>query len=560
MARSGRRGRFGVRAMLLGVAVAAAISAALLNWLPTIQRRRRVDSLVEAQYRSLLDPGAAPTQSFGRLAERRPADLATLQSSSRDVARRLLRMVEAPGDPSAGLPLEWKPPAYLPGVWAADRLAEWVVVADDFELGREATAGLFDLAADGRLRPEVETAALTVLLLELAPRVGLDRGRRDVAMAKVRELATSKAPAGDRLGLWARLAAESGDRGDLLALLDLAGRNREIARAVATSSSFSECRWPGLIGPAIRLAGRSDEPRAFLDFAAFTATRDGREALLAYAADESNPVPERRRAIHRLKRDPAGVAFLLASADDPSRRTTIAAFFGRDHATLPGDPPPYDPRPTLPYARESADPSDPRPELRRLLADLGRMDDPWPRLLRDINNVARTPEARAAGLPNDDGDWNALDRANHVLDLLTVAAPTLDRSKAVPGGAWGIEGPPIAWRDWFAALDRFPDRAGHLDADFRLATLPPDCLPTLTKIAGSPTSPHRDASLRLLVARSERIEEVGPLIDTLSGRDPVRLSSHDAASLRALRRRFAVDFAWDTASWRSWWAAERGGR
>ena len=172
------------------------------------------------------------------------------------------------------------------------------------------------------------------------------------------------------------------------------------------------------------------------------------------------------------------------------------------------------------------------------------------------------PPRRAAGLPNNDGDWHALDRADHVLDLLTVAAPNLDRSRAVPGGAWGVEGPPIAWRDWFAALDRFPDRADRLDADFRLATLPPDSIAILARIAGSPKSPHREAALRLLVARTERFEEVGPLIDTLGGipgRNPDRLSSHDAESLRALRRRFAVDFAWDTSAWRSWWAAERAG-
>src|SRR5206468_7311713 len=135
---------------------------------------------------------------------------------------------------------------------------------------------------------------------------------------------------------------------------------------------------------------------------AFTATRAGRDALLAYAADESHPPPERRKAIHRLKRDPAGVAFLLDACDDPARRPTVAEFFGRDHARLPGDPPPYDARPTFPYARDAADPSDPRPELRRLLDDLGRMDDPWPRLLRELDPESWRGEALAAGRPPEE--------------------------------------------------------------------------------------------------------------------------------------------------------------
>ncbi len=535
MGKARRRGRLGLRAMLGGVAVAAAIGAALLNWIPSAVRRWRVEALLGRQYQSLVDPGAAPSQSFWRLEETRRGDLAALASSPREVARRLLRMVADPGDPGGGLPLEWRPPAYLPGVWAAERLGEWVVAADDLELGREATAGLFDLAAGGTLLPEVETTALGVLLLELTPRLGLDADRRAEAMSRLRSLAEAPGSTGGRLGLWARVAAEAGGRDELLAILDLAPRNREVARAVATSSAFAECRWPGLIGPVLQIAGRSGEPGRFLEFAAFTATRAGRDALLGYAADESHPRPERRKAIHRLKRDAAGVAFLLEACDDPARRPTVVAFFGRDHAGLPGDPAPYDPRPTLAYAREAADPSDPRPELRRLLGDLCTMDDPWPRLLGDL-------EASSSG-------------GTHAKDLLGAVAPRADLSGDLEGA-----GPPIAWRDWFAALERFPDRRDRLDADFRPATVPPDCVAVLSRLSRSPSSPHREAALRLLVGRTERDEEVGPLIEALAERarlDPNRLSARDAESRRALRRRFAVDFAWDMPAWRAWW--EGGG-
>ncbi len=560
MARPGRRARFGVRAMLLGVAVAAALSAAFLNWLPSILQRQRAEAILGQQYRSLVDPGAVAVQSFERLGERRPADLATLRSSARDVARRLLRMVEAPGDPAGGLPLEWRPPAHLPGVWAAGRLGEWIVTADDFELGREATAGLFDLAVGGKLLPEVESAALAVLLLELTPRLGLDDDRRAGAMARVRALSATPGPPAGRLDLWARLAAEVGDRDDLLAILDLAGRDREVARVVATSSAFADCRWPGLIGPVSRLAERSDEPRAFLDFAAFAATRAGRDALLSYASDGSHPLPERRKAIHRLKRDPAGVAFLLRACDEPARCPTVVEFFGRDHARLPGDPPPYDARPTLPYARDAANPSDPRPELRRLLDDLGRMEDSWPRLLRGLDRETWRRESLDAGMPPDVADRLARDRSGHILDLLVAADPSLDRSRARAGVARdGVGPPPIAWRDWFSALERFPDPGDRLDADFHLATLPPDCVAVLSRIAGTSSSPHRDAALRLLVAKTERVEEVGPLIDAIAeraARDPGRLSARDADSLRVLRRRFALDFAWDTSAWRAWWGVE----
>jgi hypothetical protein len=551
MAKATRRVRFGVRGLLAGIAVAAVVAAPLLNWLPSMARRRQAEVLLEGQYRSLLDPGAIPIQSFGRLAEKRPADLATLRSSAGDVARRLLRMVEVPDDPSAGLPLEWRPPAHLPGVWAADRLGEWVVAADDFELGVAVTERLFDLTARGNLLPEVETAAVGVLLLQLTPRLGLDEGRRAEAMARVRALASDPRAPGEHLAIWARLAAEVGGRDDLLALLELAGRDREVARVVATSSAFAECRWPGLIGPLSRLAAKADDPRRLLDCAAFVATREGREGLLAYAAGESHPLPERRGAIHRLKRDPAGVAFLLAACDDSARRGTVARFFGRDHARLSGDPPPYDPRPTQPYARDAADPSDPRPELRRLRDDLGRMDDPWPKLLRDLDPESWRAEVLDAGLSWAEADRLALDRSAHVMNLL---------SRVAPGRAWGVSGPPMMWKDWFAALESLPDGNDRLGADFALTSLPPDCIEVLAQIARTPASPHREAALRLLVSKTERTEEVGPLIKALSeraGRDPGRLSARGAESLRVLRRRFAVDFASDLPAWRAWWDRER---
>ncbi len=71
MAKAGRRGRFRLRGMLGGVAVAAAIGAALLNWIPSAIRRWRVEAVLGRQYQSLVDPAAAPSHSFWRLEETR---------------------------------------------------------------------------------------------------------------------------------------------------------------------------------------------------------------------------------------------------------------------------------------------------------------------------------------------------------------------------------------------------------------------------------------------------------------------------------------------------------
>ena len=60
------------------------------------------------------------------------------------------------------------------------------------------------------------------------------------------------------------------------------------------------------------------------------------------------------------------------------------------------------------------------------------------------------------------------------------------------------------------------------------------------------------------MARTERVGEVAGLIDRLDVGDARRLSSLDVEARHALRRRFAVDFGWDLAAWRDWWARESG--
>jgi hypothetical protein len=187
------------------------------------------------------------------------------------------------------------------------------------------------------------------------------------------------------------------------------------------------------------------------------------------------------------------------------------------------------------YARESNDTSDPRPELRRLLDDLGAMDDPWPRLLADFE--VSSPEG------------------SHAKDLLGAAAPHADLSRGLDGSA-----PPIARKDWCTALDRFPDRRDRLDADFNLATLPPDGVSVLPRIDRSASSPHSETALRLLIGTTEREQEVRPSIEALAERagcGPGHLSACDARSRRVQRSCFAVDFGWDMGAWRAWWERER---
>ena len=94
-----------------------------------------------------------------------------------------------------------------------------------------------------------------------------------------------------------------------------------------------------------------------------------------------------------------------------------------------------------------------------------------------------------------------------------------------------------------------------------MATLPPDCVPVLARIALTPSSPHREAALRLLVTRTDRVEEVAPLIESLAGRagrDPARLSSRDAESRHAFAAAIRGRLRVGRRRLGAWWGRESG--
>jgi hypothetical protein len=573
--RGSGRGRFGVRAMLGIVAIAALGSAVLFVWGPLVYRRARIDAILRKQYddfnpmRGFL---SSVTPEYQRLRAMRPDEYALLRSQPRTVARRLLRSIEA-GDSSPTDRNKRRDDV------AATLLDEWLIEVDSVAIAGEFRDRLFALTMEGKLGAGAEARSI-MTVASLTSRLGLDDDRRARVRAKVRELATRPGQPSMALWGWAAFAESIGGREELDLFFELArSPDREIV-GLFERIGLRATRWPGMLerarrliadpGPigreAVRAVDTIREVASPLDEWALglpilVVREEGREFLLAYAEDDTHPIALRRKAIHILKRDAFGLALLIRACDDPKRRPAVAALFGNDTKNLVGssggDTLDLDNWPIQPYATNAADPADPRPELKRLLAEHDRECNPWRELIQDAE-----PGQYAGGFVDDqprEGDPGS--RSMLAIRRLEALVPPPRPKTPAEWFAWfkANPPPPIAWSTWFAALEKVPDDRSRLDHPYGLLTVPADCIPILARMARSSPGAFHAGAAQLLLIKSERADEAPMLFDLIEARlkrDPDKLSARDPEIIRTLRRRFAVNFFWDADAWRAWWAGE----
>jgi hypothetical protein len=568
--RGSGRGRFGVRAMLGIVAIAALGSAVLFVWGPLVYRRARIDAILRKQYDDF-NPMRGFTPEYQRLRVMKPDDYALLRSQPRTVARRLLRSMEAGDDPLAD-PIKRRDDV------AAMLLDEWLMEVDSVALAREFRDRLFAMAIEGKLGAVAEVWSI-MTVAGLTASLGLDDDRRAQVRSKVREHAAR--PGSPSTELWAVFAESIGGREELDLLFELArSPNPEIVGLFEERIGLRATRWPGMLerarrliadpGPIGREAVQPDHifgegapplDEWALGLPILVVRAEGREFLLAYAEVATHPIALRRKAIHILKRDPFGLDLLIRACDDPKRRPAVAALFGNDTKNLVGgsggDTLDLDNWPIPPYAVNAADPADPRPELKRLLAEHDRECNPWRELIQDAE-----PGQYAGGFVDDqprEGDPTS--RSSLAIRRLEALVPPPRPKTPAEWFAWFKADPPrpIAWSTWFAALEKVPDDRSRLDHPYGLLTIPPDCIPILARMARSSPGAFHAGAAQLLLIKTERADEATAIFDLIEAtlkRDPDKLSARDPEIIRTLRRRFAVNFFWDADAWRAWWAGE----
>jgi hypothetical protein len=281
-----------------------------------------------------------------------------------------------------------------------------------------------------------------------------------------------------------------------------------------------------------------------------------------------------------LKRSAEGIRLLLDVCEDRARRATVARFFGRDNTTLVGGSggdmldPNYWPVDSHFKGANAADPADPRPELRMLLAY--RTEGPALQLsdyVGDLDVAARSSVLIRTGVPVAEAEGVARAGAQRARELLRAFVPpphpeTRDawavRLKSVSG--------PTPWDAYLAALARHPNAPGrrpgggyttHADLlavflNYQL-TLPPGTEPFLLQLARDHPESYQAEPLKALLTKGgppEAAERAFDLMESLLRRAPDRLSARDPELLRSLVRRFAVNYGWDVDAWRAWWHRE----
>jgi hypothetical protein len=338
--------------------------------------------------------------------------------------------------------------------------------------------------------------------------------------------------------------------------------------------------WTGLVRKALPLATRARPDRFALGMPIMLTTPRGRAFLLAYAEDAKNPPQLRRKAVHMLKRNREGIRLLLDVCEDPARRATVARFFGRDNTNLVSGgtwdmiDANYWPVDSHFKAANASDPSDPRPELRMILAY--RSDGaslPLGRYVDDLDVGTESQVLLRRGVPASEVDAVARARAARARRMLETLVPpphpeTRDgwaaRLKSVDG--------PTPWDVYLDALARHPDapipgyRLGYTQHPDALAfylpyqiTLPPGTEPAMIRLARDHPESYGAEPLKALLiygGRWQEAEGIFDLMESILRRTPDRLSARDPDLLRALVCRFAVNRGWDVDAWRSWWRRE----
>src|SRR5262249_1708042 len=120
-------------------------------------------------------------------------------------------------------------------------------------------------------------------------------------------------------------------------------------------------------------------------------------------------------------------------------------------------------------------------------------------------------------------------------------------------------------RAWFEVMLRNPELADYgyvynCILPFDTGAIPPEDLPLYLRMAREGATPARYYACEALLLYTDRTDVVPDVIDLIEWealRVPKKPSDRDARAIRLLQRRFGVNFFWDVAAWRRWWADHR---
>ncbi len=390
-----------------------------------------------------------------------------------------------------------------------------------------------DLATRARLSPMLEKE-LADAIAEWTPRAGLDAAQRRAILAKAKSASGALFPA------WAHILAEIGGREEIHFLVTLGNvHDRDLLDAIH-NSAMSGCRWPGLL-PALK--SWLDDPTIapwVLRYSLLSSSPEGRNLLIAYAANAANPVESRRSAIERLLKTIPGTKLLINAAKTPRVSAILAASAEGDLQT------------TFQAALTKHDEWNGRFLWLELIDGLdwgssGRL------------SASATPIDKAASEAENRLRQFVRESNLHCLHWITGRH---DLRSSAQWRQWyeTSSPPPMSQSDLVKLVLEHPEALENSGAilrrivPYQFGGLPAECIPLYERMAREgPPAARYWASVALLFGTSKT--DVVPIaIDLISQRSPGDVNAGNWAPIDLLKQRFAENLYWDSAAWREWWA------
>jgi hypothetical protein len=314
-----------------------------------------------------------------------------------------------------------------------------------------------------------------------------------------------------------------------------------------------------------------------LDYTILLYTTLGRRLLLDLVLEPGRDLEVRSKALRLLKRDRSGVEVLLRACEDPAHRRIIGQLYGPDKyglgvvRTLPMQ---LDVSGLPPNLAEVKNPDDPRAELIQLRDCWDAVLGPW---TWDVVIRALNPGTWAwmgtRMLRRGKGPADAKRAEQEAIAAYLAAARELtgrgDLSTQTEWDQWYRETQPkpIPRARWYERMLAHPELIKfsqyHDDFFTPRQSLAPEMVQAHIKLArAAPAGAHWRLGLTL-VLYCERTQEAPLLFDDIEHEvhdRPGRFAERNPWPILILNYRFGVNYFWDVAAWRRWWAEHQAKR
>ena len=430
-------------------------------------------------------------------------------------------------------------------------------------------------AVGGKLPADGEQSAV-MMVQQVGSELGLNDSQRSVIIGRVRELARDPAPS-DLLGMWVSLVGQIGGPAETELLLELEDARDPESFTFGQGSRLMHTRLPILLDHIRRWLDIPVRALGALDYTILPCTEQGRRLLLDVVLTPGRDPAVRRKAMRLLKRDTHGVERLLSACENPDQRRLLGQLYGPDQYNLVvwsnGLPAKLDGWAIPTNLGEVKNPDDPRPELRELRIGRDEMHPPWPTLVWGVDPATWSNVKRRL-LDKGESEADAEHIVHEIVEAdLAIVQELSGRHDLITPAEWQTwyrgaaqHAKPIPLRRWLDQMIQHADLMAVKEFDSEINfthSVGPELVPVLARLARAAPAGARWRPGQTLLLFADRTEEAPLLIDDIEQevRDhPARFADRNPMPGRILRWRFGVNYFWDVAAWRRWWAGYQRNR